>query len=482
MTMAMQAVQVAPLQGPKILKIGKVQNGKIVEERIIRKRESVFVGSSEKNHFTVQSSDAAAHFELFQLVGSDYILNFTDGMRGKVQMPAGVQELSALRSSGAARNAGSHWQVKLNENARGRVSIGDVTLLFQFVAPPPVQPRPQLPAAARGGFVKGIDWMFTGVAMFSFMLHFGFIIYLENADWPMDQGIGEIPDSVARLIFEEPEPPEPETPPEDATAENTEEAEAEEAPPTKAAPSERPSSTASAEASNAGQNTGSQAESNAAASARMAEEAAASAEAMLLGALGSGEGAFADVLRGGAVVGNAADVLAQAEGVGVATGAAGGALRTRGGGGTGSGEGNGLGGLAARGGSGATAQAGEGAEVVEVRVRARTPSFGDIEDDGGDGVFDPAIVARQIRTRASAVKACHETELRRSPTVEGKVAVRFVIQTTGSVTNVQITENTTGSDSLAACVSSTIGRLRFNPGPDGGSVTFSFPFVFAIQQ
>ena len=41
------------------------------------------------------------------------------------------------------------------------------------------------------------------------------------------------------------------------------------------------------------------------------------------------------VLAGGAVTGNAEDVLAQAAGVGVATGSTGGTLRTRAGGGSG---------------------------------------------------------------------------------------------------------------------------------------------------
>ncbi len=42
MTMAMQAVQI-PTAGPKVLRIGVIQNGRIVEERIIGKRETVTV-------------------------------------------------------------------------------------------------------------------------------------------------------------------------------------------------------------------------------------------------------------------------------------------------------------------------------------------------------------------------------------------------------------------------------------------------------
>src|SRR6185295_19881901 len=81
------------------------------------------------------------------------------------------------------------------------------TLLFQFVAPPPVQPRPQLPAAARAGFVRSIDWLFTAFVVFTFMTMFGLIVYLENSDWPIDQGLASIPEDITRVIFEEPPPP-----------------------------------------------------------------------------------------------------------------------------------------------------------------------------------------------------------------------------------------------------------------------------------
>src|SRR4029079_18847538 len=133
-------------------------------------------------------------------------LNFTEEMKGKVGLPAGVQDLANLRQSGGARNAGTHWQIKLTETSRAKFVIGDTTMLFQFVVPPPVQPRPQLPAAARGGFFKGIDWTFTSFVTFSFMTVFGFIIYLENADWPIASDV-EVPPEIQHMIFEEPPQP-----------------------------------------------------------------------------------------------------------------------------------------------------------------------------------------------------------------------------------------------------------------------------------
>jgi len=468
MTMAMQAVATKPT-GPKVLRIGLIQGGKIVEERIVRMRETVSIGTSEKNHFIVANVGLPSRFEIFQLVGNDYILNFTAAMNGRVGLPGGVRQLEDLRTSGGARNAGSHFQIKLNDNSRGKVVIGDTTLLFQFVVPPPITPRPQLPASARGGFVAAIDWLFTAFVVFAYMTFFGGIVYLENADWPIQQGLAALPDSVVDMIFDEPEPP-PEPEPEVPTAPTED--------PVAEAPTEAPTQHAAADApTSQHQQDVANAASSAEARARIAEEAGAQAEAMILGALGEG-GALNDVLAGGAVTGNAEDVMAQASGVGVAQRGSGGTLRSRSGGG-GSGQSGGLGGL--RGSSAAGQEQGEGTVVVERRIRGRIQleSGG---DTGGAGDFDSSVVVRTIRTRIRAIQRCYETELRRNPSLAGKVTVQFTIVERGTVSNARATENTTGSPAVANCVVSTVRRFRFNPGPEGGSVNFSYPFVFAPQN
>jgi TonB family protein len=475
MTMAMQAVQVKPA-GPKVLRIGLIQGGKIIEERVIRKRETVTVGSSEKNHFVVHTQGMPGRFELFQLVGADYILNFTELMSGRVGLPGGVQDLTQMRQSGAARNAGSHYQVKLNDNSRGKVVIGTTTLLFQFVVPPPVQPRPQLPAAARSGFIRSIDWLFTAFTVFTFMSMFGFIVYLENADWPIDEGLAAVPEDIAKILFEEPPPP-PELKPEptekaDAKADKTE----------KQAPvKEKEPKKEEAKAEAPGDKQQKDEEAKAAAqekSARIAQEAAQAAEALIVGALSADSGgALADVLAGGAVTGNAQDILSQAVGVGVAKSASGGDLRQRAGGGT-SGV-AGLGTLARK--EGTNQAVTEGGAVQERKVSGKVVTErGD--EVGGSGEFDSNLVVSTIKARLRAIQMCYEQQLRRNPTLSGKVAIEFTIQPRGNVTDVKVKENTTGDAAVAQCVAKTVGLFRFNPGPEGGSVTYSYPFVFAPQN
>jgi len=154
MTAVMRALPQAT--GPKVLRIGLVQGGRVVEERVIKQRTHVSVGSNEKNMFVVAGGAAPAAFRLFELVGTDYHLNFLDGMTGRVALQTGIADLEKLKTQ-ARRGPQGAWQVKLTEDARGKVLVGDTTFLFQFVAPPPVQPKPQLPVSVQSGMSSQID-------------------------------------------------------------------------------------------------------------------------------------------------------------------------------------------------------------------------------------------------------------------------------------------------------------------------------------
>ena len=129
--------------------------------------------------FVVQAN-VPPQFKLFELIGNDYYLNFLDGMTGRVALATGITDLVALK--GQAKRVGPAYQVRLTEEARGKVVIGETTFLFQFVAPPPVQPRPQLPLSVKGGLASQIDWNLTIIAAFSFLLHFG-LIGAMYSDW-----------------------------------------------------------------------------------------------------------------------------------------------------------------------------------------------------------------------------------------------------------------------------------------------------------
>jgi len=88
MTAVMRAMSVAA--GPKVLRIGLVQSGRVIEERIIKQRVTVTVGSNEKSMFVIPSQAVPPMFKLFELIGNDYHLNFLDGMNGRVALATGI--------------------------------------------------------------------------------------------------------------------------------------------------------------------------------------------------------------------------------------------------------------------------------------------------------------------------------------------------------------------------------------------------------
>ncbi|MCA9582961.1 MAG: TonB family protein, partial [Myxococcales bacterium] len=109
-------------------------------------------------------------------------------------------------------------------------------------------------------------------------------------------------------------------------------------------------------------------------------------------------------------------------------------------------------------------------------------NFNSGDEIGGTGVFDQGEVSKVIKGRMSALKRCYETSLKSNPTLAGKVVVEFTIEERGNVSKARAADNSTGDAGFAGCIVDTIKRLRWKKGPDGGSVTFQYPFVFAPQN
>ena len=154
--------QQQPEEQGKILRIGVIQAGKIVEERLVRRREDVTIGASARNTIVVPASTLPKSFALFEVSGGDYSLVFSDTMDGRVSIGDQVYALDQVRSQGKAQPKGKGLlRLPLTDSSRGKVSLGEITLLFQFVTPPPIQPRPQLPPSVRGSLLGQMDWLFA---------------------------------------------------------------------------------------------------------------------------------------------------------------------------------------------------------------------------------------------------------------------------------------------------------------------------------
>jgi hypothetical protein len=467
------------------LRIGVVQGGRIIEERIIRKRETVTIGHSERNHFVIPAPGLSARFDLFEMKGTSYYLTFSDDMEGRVSMPSGLSDFASLRKSGKASKKGNFWQIDLTEESRGKVVVGDSTLLFQFVTPPPIQPRPQLPAAARGGWVKSIDWPFVAIIMVSFILQFGFVIWLENHDWPVVEGWQGVPDRFARLLVDELPTEEEiqrlrtEIEGDEVSEEESDNGAGEE----EAQDDQQQQKNKNQGRSLSAEERASRAEATAREAAerraRLTEAMSRVAMAKIIGSVGGtdGNGDVADVLRGGDVGGDMDDVMSQVRGVGVARGGEGGVLRNVSGG-----SGDGAGGVAdisqlrAEGGNKAVSSDDMG---TERQVRGKVGQ-GSAKATGGTGTLSADAVRRTVGGALGGIKGCYERALRRNPTLGGRVTVQFTVGGGGRVVSASASNNTLTPD-VGECIVARIRGLRFPP-PEGGNVTFSYPFFFQPAQ
>lgn len=449
MTAVMRAVMAT---GPKVLRIGVVQAGRVIEERIIKQRTHVTVGPSEKSMFVVATSHVPPNFRLFELVGNEYYLNFLDGMTGRVALPTGISDLAMLKGQ-ARRTPQGAYQVRLTEDSRGKVVIGDTTFLFQFVAPPPVQPKPQLPVAVLRG-TSSIDWSTTMIAAFSFLLHFLALgaIYSDWLDPVVDDdvNVAGLVDTVKAL----PPPPVEEATVSDEPAEAGDKAEE----PKKAAAAKGPAGKAG---------------SMSAAQAAALSNELDSLEMATLAAL-SGQGpATAGVLNSGEVPTSALDAAA-ASGAGVSSGGIG-DLRLGSGGGT-IRPGMGGGGLAAIGSTGKSEGTGGTGEAKKVAGPKGSASVGGAAVSGGT----VSNAARVVAGMRAGFRACYNRGLAENPDAQGSIRLSIRVGPGGEVSGVQASPSGNLPGSVVSCVQARASAAQFAP-PEGGSAVIVVPVTFVKQ-
>jgi hypothetical protein len=466
---AARQVQSGTAGKPKILRIGIIQGGRIVEERLVRKRENITIGQSAKNMFVVPSEALPRNWLLFEASGSQYVANFSDGMDARIAVGNEIISLAQLKQTGKIQKKGASWPLPLDERSRGKITLADMTILFQFVTPPPPQPRPQLPASVRGSALSDVDWFFTVIAAASFLLHLVLVIYLRTVDWPRKPDIEAVPDRFVQMVVKKPEEKKVEKVVEaKKEPEKAKEVEKKKSPDEEVKKVEKKELTEEEKAKAAEEKARADAERR----ARLAEQVKSTGLLKLLGAKADGEGSIADVLGKGDVDRDQEKAFQGVGGVGVANNND--QLRGIKSGGSGSGRVASVGGLR---GGGSIAGGGTGAAATEKKVSGVVKS----EAPAVDGELDPAMVAKEVRTRLGAVKACYERGLKRNPNLSGKVVIHWTITQAGTVSGVDIEQDTLGDAEVASCIKSLIARWRF-PAPSGGSVEVSFPFVFQSSQ
>jgi hypothetical protein len=372
-------------------------------------------------------------------------------MTGRIALATGISELTALK--GQARRVGSAHQVRLTEEARGKIVVGETTVLFQFVTPPPNQPRPRLPLSVKGGLASQIDWTLTVIAAFSFLVHFGFVGAMYS-DW-MDPVVSDDLSAGLLEMVQRAAPPPAETievPVSTSTAATT-------------ATGAAPTATAKAASGKAGP----------------ATPPDAKAISSLIGELEKTNIAILAALGGGP---NIAGVMKDDNGApvdlnGLAT-RQGGIANTSGGLNLSAGAG---GPIQPGGGTGSLQNlqgAGEtGGASTSAGTAAKVVPVGKV-DLGASSMSVPvsnaeAVIRRDIHPGA---KRCYQKGLEADPTQSGKIVILIKVAPNGEVDSASVVSNSGLSAGVASCIASAARRAKFDaPGATGSTISVPFNFV-----
>jgi len=98
------------------------------------------------------------------------------------------------------------------------------------------------------------------------------------------------------------------------------------------------------------------------------------------------------------------------------------------------------------------------------------------EVDSAD--VDRNALARYVKARLRSIQNCYEKELKRNPSLKGKVVVRFTINSQGRVREIDVEENTVGSEAVGSCIKALIRTWSF-PFKPSDDVPVAYPFVFS---
>jgi TonB family protein len=140
-------------------------------------------------------------------------------------------------------------------------------------------------------------------------------------------------------------------------------------------------------------------------------------------------------------------------------------------------------------GTGATADLGtssvEGAKLRIGQLSAGGATGGAAGADGSTtssgaapGVYRTnASLLAVIQKYAAGIQWCYENELKKDPTLRGKMVVAITVSAAGRVTGAAVIENTVDSNRLSSCALSQVRDWRFPPVPEG-TTAFQAPFVF----
>lgn len=433
------------VQPHRALRVAVILGGRLLDERVVTAGEEVSVGRGGQNTFCIDLPELPRRQVLFQQRRGRIWLCFEQATHGLVRVEETELSLEALRQQRLARPRGDRYRLELTERSRGKLELGELTILFQLVIPPEKPEPPRLPSVARGGWVKSINWPFTALVSTSLVVHVCLMVSFKFTELPPAPTWAQLPDRFVDFIMPLKKP----KPVEEQTATTAEPATVKKPPKKPSKKIEEPTRAPVPQAQ------------------RKADMKRVVSRLGMMELFQPGAGAnhaLSQVFENQASHAGLAQAFA---GVRSAV------------------QSSGIGELARRGGSAAAADIGMLTTGSSELPRHSTGNKDTVVVSGKittlrnevAGSLDAGLVASVVKRRVGAIRLCYERALKRHPDLAGRLVLSFVIDENGRVDEAWA-DGDLASSEVSSCAIATIRRLRF-PAPEQGTVEASFPFVFA---
>lgn len=454
------------------LRVGVFLEGRLIDERLFFEPRSIVIGrSSWRTEIVVPSATLPGRVALFSKDSSSKSGRFC------LERVAGATVRLAESAEAAVEQleSGRGGRVPITRGMRGKVRLGEVTVMFQHVARrrPPAEAR--LPRAFRGAWWRGLSPISASAIVLSALLQAGFVAWVLHQEWPEPLEAQVFAENEFAQVFIRPKeerdrPPEPVEPTESEAEGGDGEPAAATDEPSKASTAEPAEPDAKPESAKPVDRL------------RMTEQVE---KETIIGVIGSrnadGEDAVDQILA----MSEEADVdQAFAGAKKVRTGQVGRSdMPSSGGERSTAGKTVSVGGLER---SDGARKAGEGVETgrkEEEEVECRSCSVS-IPEEPPRGAQPPALsaeVSEQIRRIKARIESCYVRRVKQYPGLSGKVVVTFTVASRGGrghVSDSRASVDKVGHG-VGACVAREIRRLRLRNGPDAPAV-FNKAFVFDV--
>jgi len=457
---------------PRILRIGIVHENRILEERLFRKPRGITIGQAPENTFVYPLPAFPRSHELLSYRRGAWALVFPPGLQGKVSTGEDLFDLAELVQTGRAAVAGAMHSFALDEGTRGKIRLGELTLLFQFVTAPAAVPRLRLPAGATSSWARRLDVAYAVTLLVSFALLAGPAAWMHA--WYEARGRFLATQGKHSRVFQQLEAEidvrnQRVPPPRTAALEVPET-------PLPVEPVERPVAPTSRERpSKPSAGTPGRTASRARAAAKVdpAKKALENVrDVTLLKYLAPGApGGAGDVLASGLQAERLLEAWSFSRGAEVAT--------------TPNQVAQFVGeprrpayapasNIVRRPGPIAVRDVAPPTKTPEIAVRLKIQ--GDLGEQTGLGSVDKGSVADVFKRRQGALRHCYEKRLAVNQALAGRVRLQFTIGPGGRVTDIALRDNSSGDAELGRCLVERVKEWPF-PRPQNGSVTFVHTLV-----